>query len=294
MILRAKTLEGCELHARDGEIGRVKDVYFDDEHWHVRYLVVETGSWLTGRSVLISAAALGNREWSSRSIVVDLTKEQVRNSPGIDTARPVSRQEQEALHRYYAWPYYWAGPFPTSAFTAPLDPAGGGWSAAALREGYGTGDPGFSAAGAAAREQNDPRKPPPETRPSEEDSHLRSLNAIRGYDIRAVDGSIGHVEDFVLDDETWAVRYLLANTRNWWPGRKVLVGLTHIRDISWHEHGVFVDLNRDEIKASPEFDEARPLTSDYVDRLDAHYRKPRTESPAPSASTPDPRDLNPR
>jgi uncharacterized protein YrrD len=293
MMTLAKTLEGCELHARDGEIGRVKDVYFDDEHWHVRYLVVETGNWLTGRTVLISAAALQNREWSRRTIGVGLTKEQVRNSPGIDTARPVSRQEQEALHRYYAWPYYWAGPFPTSAFSAPLDPAGGGWSAAALRDGYGTGEPGWRDSGKAARELNDPRKPPPESRESENDSHLRSVNAVRGYDIRAVDGSIGHVEDFVLDDETWAVRYLLANTKNWWPGRKVLVGLGHIRDISWHERGVFVDLNRGEIKASPEFDEGRPLTSDYVDRLDAHYGRPRRGSPPPPATTPDPSDVTP-
>jgi uncharacterized protein YrrD len=273
MLIKAKTLEGCELRARDGVIGRVKDVYFDDEHWHVRYLVVDTGSWMTGRTVLISAAVLQAWEWDRRTVSIDLTREQVRNSPGIDTARPVSRQQEERLHQFYAWPYYWSGPIPTSGYMAPGNPAAAGWSAAVMRDGFATGEPGYSASSASPGADADAQRAQSEPERNEEDSHLRSLRAVRGYDIQAADGTIGQVDDVVIDESTWAVRYLLVDTSNWWTGRKVLVGLSHIREISWYDRTVVVDLPRDEIKASPDFDEARPLTSDYVDRLDAHYRR---------------------
>jgi hypothetical protein len=261
----AKILENYELRARDGSIGHVKDFYFDDQKWHVRYAIVDTGLWLTGRKVLISTAARTRSESEPGYFSVELTKEQVRNSPDIDTTRPVSRQHEEQLHSYYAWPNYWGGPYVGGGVSAPIaGPAAPTASAvhasrAPLEGRAGETLEGRGASRGAWREKGD-------------DPHLRSVNAVRGYHIEATDGSIGHVADFVIDEATWAVRYLLIDTRNWLPGKKVIVSPSQIRDVSWLESSVFVDLTREAIKSGPEFDESRPLTADYTDRLDAHYR----------------------
>lgn len=266
MILNAKTLEGCELHARDGDVGRIKDIYFDDAAWRVRYFVVETGSWLTGRTVLIAPTALGAPTPDRQRLVVNLTQEQVRNSPAADTTKPVSRQYEEELSRYYAWPHYWTAPMVGGTYVPTIDPAAAPPAAAfrpasaAETQRFGEG----SSPGSVA--DQGPEKP-------RGDPHLRSAREVRGYHIDATDGAIGHVEDFALDDERWAVRYLIVDTRNWWPGRKVMVSLSQIRDISWPERKVHVDLSREEIKAAPTLDTQGPVPAEYVDRLEMHYRR---------------------
>lgn len=246
MLRNAKSLEGYELHARDGAIGKVKDVYFDDAQWQVRYLVVSAGSWLTGREVLIGAAALIAREWEKRALTVDLTKEQVRNSPAVATDRPVSRKQERELHNFYAWPYYWTAPMMGIGF-APLSPPLFGDASGSTGVGVTT---------------------PVEVK---SDPNLRSAHAIRGYRIEATDGSIGHVEDFLIDDESWRVPYLLVDTRNWWPGKKIIVSPAQIRNMDWVNSVVNLALTRDAIKSGPEFDEAQAVTKDYTDRLETHY-----------------------
>lgn len=261
----AKKIEGCDLRARDGSIGHIKDLYFDDQNWHVRYVVVDTGLWLTGREVLIATAALSKLRDEDRCFTVDLTREQVKNSPDIDTAKPVSRQHEEQLHGYYAWPNYWGGPFIGGGVDAPIGgPAAPTESAVDASRAPQTGKAGETlgqrgGGEAAWRERGD-------------DPHLRSVDAVRNYHIEATDGAVGHVEDFVIDEATWAVRYLLINTRNWLPGRKVIISPQQIREVSWLNSSVFVTLARDAIKSGPEFDELQPITADYTDRLDVHYR----------------------
>jgi uncharacterized protein YrrD len=267
MLRNAKLYEGFELRASDGTIGKVKDVYFDDERWHLRYFVVDTGGWMNGRTVLISTGAITAPRYQDRNLATGLTQEQVRNSPAVDTDRPVSRQQELELSQYYAWPYYW---------TAPVLGTGYGYigaaaapTAAALRAEVA---PKHRTVGTAPRETSieaDIREA------TKGDPHLRSAGEVRGYKIEARDGSLGHVEDFLVEDTTWAVRYLLVDTRNWWPGKKVLVPLSHIRKIAWASSRLHVDLGREEIKAGPEFDEDRPLADDYTDRLEAHYRRNR-------------------
>jgi hypothetical protein len=105
------------------------------------------------------------------------------------------------------------------------------------------------------------------------DHHLRSTHAVTGYHIQATDGEIGHVEDFIIDDETWTIRYLLVNTLNWWPGKKVLVSPLWIDRVSWGESKVFVNLSRETIKHSPEYTEEFLLTRDYEDELHRHYNR---------------------
>lgn len=111
MERNVNNLIGNNLDATDGEIGTVKDFYFDDQTWTIRYLVVNTGSWLSGRKVLISPNALLKHSWESGIFPVGLSREQVRNSPDIDTEKPISRQYEQELADYYPWEPYWGTGF---------------------------------------------------------------------------------------------------------------------------------------------------------------------------------------
>jgi len=215
-------LVGCTVRAKDGGIGRVEEFYFDNHKWIIRYMVVDTGRWLQGRQVLISTAALKRPEWKSRAFPVNLTKQQVRNSPSIDTDKPVSRQHEAELHGYYNWPIYWG-----LGLSAPTEKLA--------------------------------------------DPNLRSTRQVTGYHIQAMDGEIGHVQDFIVDDETWAIRYVVVNTQNWLPGKKVLVSPAWIRRVSWDKSKVFVGLSREPVKNSPGFDPSKPVSRGYEERLFDHY-----------------------
>lgn len=239
MLSKAKTLRGYKLDSLDGEFGEVKEFYFDDRHWTVRYLVANTGSWLTGRQVLISPYALVAAIKAEKHLAVDLTRKQIEDSPSLNSDKPVSRQFEEAYYGYYGWPMYWYGS-------------------------YMWGNHPYIA------RDRETWKPPIQGEKAW-DPHLRSTDDMYGYEIQALDGEIGHVEDFIIDDETWAIRYLVVATRNWWPGKKVLVSPQWIERVSWSESKVFVNLSRDTIKRSPEYTEASLLTRDYENGLHRHY-----------------------
>jgi len=239
MLTKAKTLKGYTLHALDGEIGKVKEFYFDDRHWTIRYLVADTGNWLSDRQVLISPHALGAMNKEERSIAIDLTKKQIENSPSLNSDKPVSRQFEEGYVDYYGWPVYWGGPYAWGPSHYPL------------------GD----------REKRS--EPVQGEKPW--DSHLRSTHNVSGYHIQAADGEIGHVDDFIIDDETWAIRYLIVDTRNWWPGKKVLVAPQWIERVSWSESKVFVNLSREAVKRSPEYWQESLPTRAYETELYLHY-----------------------
>jgi len=244
MLRRAKEMRGLKLGALDGEIGRVRDFYFDDESWTVRYLVADTGTWLTGRQVLISPHAIKQVHSDPDKVVsVDLTKRQIEESPSIETDRPVSRQFEVQYYQYYNWPVYWGGPWEWGPVPYPGQLP---WT-----------EP-FEAG------------PAPEPQPSG-NPHLRSLADVSRYSIQALDDHFGHVADFVVDDPAWAVRYLIVDTRSWWPGKKVLLAPEWIAWVSWHEARVYVDLDRDTVKRAPEFDASKPLTREYEAQLFSYY-----------------------
>src|SRR5262245_10939272 len=213
MLRSVKELHSYVINAIDGDIGRAQAFLFDDQTWDIRYLVCDIGVWLPGRRVLLSPTALGPPDYEARMIPVRLTKEQVQNSPDVDTDMPVSRQQEIALHRYYDWPVYW-GAVALAGTTPP--PAAAVEIAQAVEE-----------------QQGDP--------------HLQSTREVIDYYIEAGDGDIGHVEDFIIDDESWAIRYLVVNTRNWWPGKKVLVAPQWISEIRWGDAQVHVDMTREQI-----------------------------------------------
>ena len=251
MLRNGTRLEGYELQARDGAIGHVRDLYFDDHHWSLRYFVVDAGSWLVSRQVLISPLAVHSPQWNEKRLPVDLSKEQIKNSPGIDTDRPVSRQHEMSLSDYYGWPYYWADPtFAGIGMTTPIPVAAAD---------------GTQAAAQAAVEDD------------AGDPHLRSLNHVRGHHIVARDGEIGHVDDLLLDDATWQVRYLVIDTRNWWPGKKVLISPLWITGFGWSDAKVYVDLSRQAVQGSPEYDPQRPVDTGYAARLHDYYGRPRPD-----------------
>jgi hypothetical protein len=244
VLINASQLKGLKLHAQDGDLGTVADCYFDDETWTIRYLTVETGGWLGGRPVLISPISVIEADWNAQRLEVALTMKQVENSPNIDTHKPVSRQHEAVYFGYYGYPYYWAGPY-----NPALYPAGASGPINAPIEGRG-GMTGLT------------------------DTHLRSIDAVTGYYLEATDGEIGHVNGFLLDDKRWAIRYMEVATRNWWPGKKVLVSPRWIQRVSWTESKVFIRLTRDVIQKGPEYTESQPLTREYEDRLYAHYGEP--------------------
>lgn len=260
MLLKAKALQRHQIVARDGAIGHVDDFYFDDHAWTVRYLVVDTGGWLTGRKVLLSPTVVQRHDHESRQFHVDLTQEQVKSSPGSETDQPVSRQHEVALQTHYGWPAYWGtGAFGAGAYPTPL----------------GAGVVAPVALPAAAEPLTSPRG---ETEEPKGDPHLRSIHEARGYSIDATDGKIGHLEDFLIHPASWKIRYFVVDTRNWWPGRHVIVSTSWITRVSWTDQAVHVDLSQAAIKGSPEYDASQPLSREYVERLHTHYQRPHDES----------------
>ena len=242
MLYKAKSLKGYKLNSRDGEIGKTKEFYFDDRFWTVRYLVADTGNWLPGRQVLISPHALGVVNSEAEDIGVDLTKKQIEDSPSLDSDKPVSRQFEQAYYGHYGYPIYWAGLCAWGYYPYP------------------------------ARVPGQWEKPSKEEKAWDPD--LRSTNDVSGHHIQGTDGEIGHVEDFFIDVQTWTIRYLIVDTHNWWPGKKILVSPQWIERISWGERKVFVNLLRETIKNSPEFKEDSLLSRAYETGLYRHYNRP--------------------
>jgi hypothetical protein len=253
MLLDIKTLEGRALGATDGDIGKVDDFYFDDEAWVIRYLVVDTSKWLGGREVLISPYSIDPMDRLADTLPVSVTKDQVRNSPSIDSDKPVSRQYERSYLGYYGYPYYWGGTglwgdqsYPGTRLTGmPID---------GIYQGY---------------------LKAPSADDTHTDSHLRSCAAVRGYHLHAKDGDIGHVQGFLVDDSTWSIRYVVANTSNWWLGHQVLVSPEWIQDVNWAESVVTVNLDRESIQNSPVYDSALVPLRVTEDALYKHYGRRR-------------------
>ena len=248
MLANTSQLKGFVIRAIDGELGTVEQLYFDDETWAVRYLVVDTGGWLAGRRVLISAISVIHTDWPARRFDVALTKQQVEDSPDINTHLPVSRQHEAAFLGYYGYPHYWGGPYMWGTAFYPA---------------------GLAIPTDAATEAIEKRIGKEST-----DSHLRSTQEVTGYHIEAADGEIGHVDGFIVDDVAWGIRYMEVATRNWWPGNKVLVSPDWIERVSWAESKVYVALTQDVIKNGPEYEELMPITREYESRLHLHYGRP--------------------
>jgi sporulation protein YlmC with PRC-barrel domain len=252
MLRPVSRLKGHAIEATDGHIGTVGDVLFDDATWKTRWLVIHTRHWLSGRKVLIHPSAIGGIDDERQSVSVRLTKAQIKDSPDILHDQPVSRRMENGLYGYYGWDPYWGGSFHgMGAIAAPF-------SARPYFGGFGMGEP------AAIQTHDD-----------DQDPHLRSSVEVSGYHLHASDGDIGHVEDLLLEDESWGIRYLIVDTRNWWAGQHVLVSPFAVREINWGDRLIRVDITRDKIKASPPW-QAFPdrLAETYAGELHRYYGWP--------------------
>lgn len=248
MLRNINSLTSHGILAADGEIGRVAEFFFDDRTWAIRYMVAETGGWLSGRKVLISPTALKRPDWGAKTFPVALTRAQVAGSPDIDTQKTVTRRHELELHAHYAWPLYWGDGFYAGSMSggALFPPASG------------------------------KEELPADKQPAEE-TRLQSTRAVAGYRLHAADGPIGHVRDYIIDDEKWLIRYLVARTGNWLPGRQVLISPHWIERVDWETSEVFVDLTREAVKESPPFNPALPVSADYESDLYDHYGRPKFE-----------------
>jgi len=240
MLRRMKDLTGFAIGAKDGDIGSASDFIFDDKNWTVRYIVVDTNPWLPGGKVLVSPIVSGQPDWDNKKLPVLLTREQVKNSPDIRLEEELSAQDELKYYDHYGWPYYWVGGEMWGPVTVPQD---------LLDKEI---DRKFTLADRANQ------------------SHLRSMKAVAGYTLQATDGDIGHVDDFIIDDEPWVIRYAVIDTGNWWPGKKVIVAPTWISSVDWKNSNLHVNLSRATIQAAPEFDSDQ-LSRTYETKLYKHY-----------------------
>jgi hypothetical protein len=244
MLRLLASFYGYGVKATDGEIGTVHEFLFEDNTWAVKYVVVKTGSWLTGRKVLISPGLIGRPEWSLKTIPVSLAMKQVENSPDIDTDKPVSQWRLDLLHEYYGWPFLHVG---EGFGPLPLAP-----SPAALAE--------MEKVIASEKERSDP--------------HLQSSRNVAGYHIQTSDDQVGHLEDFILDDQHWQIRYIVLDTKNWLPGRQILISPSWIKATSWDQRKVHVDLTSESLENSPAYDPRVPVNREYEVRLYDYYGRP--------------------
>lgn len=241
MNKNVKNLVGYNLRATDGDVGNMEEFYFDDVSWKVRYLVVRTGNWFTGRKVLISPKSLQKSDKELEEFQANLTKEQIKNSPDIDTEKPVSRQQEEQLYSYYPWGTYWGN---------DPDEHGAGIFGTMPSDLYNEEVEGSTANNiAVAEEKNDP--------------HLRSTDNVTGYRIHATDGETGKVVDYVVDDTNWQIKYLVIETGTWLDSRKVLLPVSCIKEVNWNNSVVVVNVSTVEVINSPKFDTDKALNESY-------------------------------
>lgn len=223
MLQNIKQFLGGKLGASDGDIGHIKDFLFDDETWVVRFLVVDTGSWLIGREILLSPHSFGRWDAERKILGVNLTRKQIENSPSPESRRPVSRQYEIEFYRYYGWPTYWEG--------------GDIW--------------GMGAMPLAVPPVQIPPEPPVRHR-HRDDKHLRSARAVQGHVIHATDGEIGHVADFRVDDRQWTIHDLVVATGRWFSGQEILIPVGKVGKVSYEKFKVDVALTQADIRRARE------------------------------------------
>lgn len=246
MLRSLKHLQGSKIVATDGDIGHVEEFYFDDERWVIRYLVVDTTAWRLGPQVLVSPIAVRETNWTTRTVSLSITRDQVKHGPLVDTQKPVSRQHEREFLRYYHYPHYWG--------------SAGLW---------GTGMTPGDLAMPIQRDVEQQATWDAEA----DDAHLRSSREVLGYHIQAADGQLGHLSDFLVDDRTWAIRYAVVDTSNWWFGKHVLLASEWITDVHWSDSTVSVELTRQAVKDAPTYDPDVQIDDQWERDYLAHYQQ---------------------
>jgi hypothetical protein len=249
MLRSIKETLGYRIEATDGLLGHAKDFLFDNHSWSVRYLVVDTGDLLVDRKVLLSPQAMREPSWAKETLPVGLTRQQVENSPPLESDMPISRAHEQQLAEYYSWQAYWQWPLPMSSPVAPVPIAAG--------------------AAVAEAEKDQPAGNP----------NLRSVREVIGYRIHATDGEVGHVSDYLVQTDGWVIRYLVLDTRKVLPGRKVLISPAWVTSVDWEKREVRVDLTSEEVRGSLPYDPSAPVNREYEVRLYDYLGRPKYWEP---------------
>ncbi len=236
MLQRMKSMQDYAIQATDGIIGRVKDSLFDDAAWVVRYFIVQTDRWLARRLVLISAASISRPDHADKSLSALISKEQVRLSPRFDLRQPLSRADEESHLQHYGHPHYWT-------------------------QGDSLWSGGVSVGGTPSPDEKLLR------------THLHSCNTVTGYQVHATDGAIGRIDGLLVEDKTWAIRYLVVNPERGLKSHGVLIAPEWIDDIEWAESTVVLDVSQEAVSAAPSYDPTRDLNRDVESQTYAHYGK---------------------
>lgn len=226
MKLKAKEQIGNSIKTADSPIGLVDDLYFDDERWTVRYLICNTGDWFSGRRILISPISIIGADADQRVIHVNLAPDLIKSSPDISLIRPVSRRIETEFSKHFNLPIYWGGE--------------GVWGSVV--------NPQLLVKSSIKREQVEKI-----LSEKSDEAHLRSINEVIGYHIQATDGYIGHIEDFLIDSESWQITRVIVDTKNWLPGKKVMIPPSEIEKINWLDSQISVKMTKETLKKSPEF-----------------------------------------
>jgi sporulation protein YlmC with PRC-barrel domain len=278
MLRVVKEVIGCAVAARDGEIGTVRDVYFEDRDWTVRYLVVEPSEIERAMPPVLSPIGVRHIDAEAHRIELDLDVRQVAEAPGMDVRQPVSRRMERDYYDHHGWGYYWYGEGPWGSWPTPsalyspsapwgrpptlgdevLDPSGAGPD---VGHPSGAGPEDVSGGGRPGGEEP---ASPSSGRPGEEDVRLRSAGEVEGYHLLARDGEIGHVVDLLVDGESWRLRCVIVDTSNWWFGKKVSIPVERFGAVDWAGRHVSVDMSREQVKAAGEYDEKTPGCSPGV------------------------------
>lgn len=247
MLYRMERLIGRSIGTSEVELGKIVDIYFDDQRWAVRYLVVETGAWLDKRRVLVSPLAVEHIDWREGVVHTRLTQQQIKGSPPIDAHKPVSRQHEMEYFDYYGYPDYFGGPLLWGLTPYPVIPSD-------------KATPYDRGLAARANDKDDP--------------HLRSISEVKGYQLHATDASMGHLEDLMIDNGSWAVRYFVVDTANWWFGKQVVMPVQWIQKLDWSGMSVTVDVSREAVRQAPEYDASIEFSREYEKRLFGHFDRP--------------------
>jgi len=258
MLRSMNDLEGYAIHASDGNIGHLHDFTFDDKDWVIRYFVVDAGAWLSSRMVLISPIGITAPNWGEKTIPVSITKEQVRNSPAYDERKPVTRHNEMEHLGYYNYSHYWGGPSL--------------WGHDIYPNRFTTGSGGFNAL------PSELRPPPPQPEDVEPEPHaqhgLHSGKGVVGSRIVGSDGDIGLVKDLLIDERSWAVRYLVVKTGSWSKNRQVLIAPKWIKTVNWSDTAMSIDMSRQDVEGAPHFDPDVKIDRQFEAGLHEHYGQP--------------------
>jgi sporulation protein YlmC with PRC-barrel domain len=275
MLRSLESIRGHSISATDGEVGSVSDFVLDGGTWKVRYLVVNTGSWLSERLVLLPPDVTIASDWNRNRVDVALTREQVKNSPGIEGHETASQKAEAESSGHHGWSHVFSVRGGAAPAARPVPPFGAMPSRVLESEVPSAGrtsledvprtDSGTLPDEKATDKRDEPR---------DEDA-LYSYRELTKYEASAEDGVVGKVVDVVVDDRAWDARYLVIVTGGWLRGRTVVVAPQWVRFVNWRGKDIRLDVTRGEVEGSPVFDPESPINRVFEERLYDYYGRPR-------------------